>query len=193
MLGVYTERLGNALEFLNKTRRRAAAFVDLNSTCLAHFGPRRSWRLYDSYRCDGRSFALRRKAADFAEEIHHQRYVTLALSWFRALRRHQHDEALAVGSEIEVRSCTEVRRLFSGPDPRLVRQKRLPLHRVIGHHDPLVLGLVEQFTGTPRPGWAQPTGVGNLHLAAGPEGTARKGPHVYFVIPFPQGPTAFGA
>ena len=75
----------------------------------------------------GGSFALRRHAApDFVEEIHHQRYMTLGFSRFRALRRHQHDEALAVGGEIEVRSQTDVRKLLSEPHPRLVRHKRSP-------------------------------------------------------------------
>ena len=91
-----------------------------------------------------RSFAQRRHAApDFVEEIPHQPYMTLGFLWLRTLGRHQRDEALAVGGEIQVHSQTEVRKLLSESHPRLVRHKRFPFHRVIRHHDPLVLSAVE--------------------------------------------------
>ena len=51
---------------------------------------------------------------DFVEEIHDQRHMTLGFSRLRALSRHQHDEALAVGGEIEIRSQAEVRKLPRG-------------------------------------------------------------------------------
>jgi hypothetical protein len=68
---------------------------------------------------------LRRHAPpDFVEEIHHQRYMILKFPWLRALRRHKHSEALAVGREIDVHRRTGVRELLSEPCPRLVRYKR---------------------------------------------------------------------
>src|SRR5262249_51412482 len=121
---------------------------------------------------------LRRDAPpDFVEEIHHNLDVILRFSWLGALRRHQHDEALAVGGEIEVPAHADSRKLLSGPQPRLVRHKRFPLHSVRRHHDPPVLSAVEQLMSTSRPYWPRPTGVGNLHLGA----IIRKGPHVHFV------------
>jgi hypothetical protein len=39
--------------------------------------------------------------------------MTLGFAWLRALRRDQHDKALAVGGEIEVHTRTEVRSDFN--------------------------------------------------------------------------------
>jgi hypothetical protein len=59
------------------------------------------------------SLACRHPAPDFVEEIHDQRCMTLGFSWLRALRRHQHDEALAGAVRIEVHSQADVRKPIS--------------------------------------------------------------------------------
>src|SRR6266481_2655037 len=109
-----------------------------------------------------RSFTLRCYVpADFVEEIHCQRYMILRFSRSWTLRRHQDDEALAVGGEIEVSTDADIRKLLFGPHPRLVRHKRLSLHCVIRYHDPLVVGAVEQLMSISRPDRYRPAGVGN--------------------------------
>src|SRR5260370_36978957 len=113
------------------------------------------------------SFALRLDAAaDFVEEVYHQCYVTLDLSRLGALRGHQHGEALAVGGEIEIHSQAEVRKPLSGPQPRFIRNKSFPFHRIIRDHDPLILSAVVELTPIPGPERHHPTGVRNLQLAA---------------------------
>src|SRR5437870_5587077 len=88
-----------------------------------------------------RSCTLRCYAsADFVEEVHHQRYMTLILARLRTLRRHQYDEMLAVGGEIEVQGQPCVGKLFSEPYMWLLRRERPPVHGVMHRHDSMVFG-----------------------------------------------------
>ena len=68
--------------------------------------------------------------------------------------------------QIQVHSQTEVRKLLSESHPRLVRHKRFPFHRVIRHHDPLVLSAVEEFTPIQGAERYRPTGAWELRIAS---------------------------
>src|SRR5687767_2706363 len=93
----------------------------------------------------------RNPAALFVEEVQPKHHMALGIPWFGALSREQHHEALAVGPEIEVGDQTLVRKLFSRPDPGLLRDKRITVRGVIHHHDPLVFCPVEELTTIGRP------------------------------------------
>src|SRR5262245_11505013 len=95
------------------------------------------------------------------------------------LRRHQRDDALAIGSEIEVHGESEVRKLFPEPYPRLARHKDLSLHRVIRHHDPVVHCPIEELMSIPGPHPHHSPGIGYQHLSA----SVRESPHVDIKVP----------
>src|SRR4029434_8449651 len=99
-----------------------------------------------------RSLALCRHArSDLVEEVCHNLDVTLGFPRFGALRRHQYNEALAVGGEVEIHCQAEVRNLLSDPYPRPVRYKPISLHRVTRHQDPLFLRPIAARMCGPRP------------------------------------------
>src|SRR5215831_11332779 len=101
----------------------------------------------------------RRTTLEFIEEVFQEDNVVLRLLRLSSLGRHQRYDALAIGGEIDVFYANEGFRWRPlGPQPRLIRDEGIALHRVTRHHDVVIQGLEEQLASLVRPHRIGPSG-----------------------------------
>src|SRR5713101_7253968 len=125
------------------------------------------------------SLLRRRDAPQLVEEVEDQHDVVLFGAGLRPAHRNGYPLSIGMQIEITTRRARPRRELCVGPDPRLVRTKRVALHRVVRHHHAHILARYEeQLMDGPRPCRVVCGAGRDLPFAAG----TRKRPHVDLVL-----------